>query len=496
MINKKQAVAIWVFGGAVALLLLVAGYYILGLAAIGGLVVFGLQSKDKSANSGRSVPARNKTQFEPSLIESSNTGLTDMTPHMFAAAHVKLMFANEPPFNMWRPDPGVIPENADAVCELYSRAFQLKILLDLIVRKFGEPISKLVEASFRTLLDESMYKDSAKWFGTAFDKIDEARSLGPVLYDDIPLDADSRLDARVADQILNIFDEKDRQKMRLPLANCLSNARPAAEALFPDLVAKTEFAPSSIVSVKRRDFYAGKTCRWSRYPGSFERHLQRREANPMFSKEVRDPTSEDIKAAREKDAADFEAAEKATREWMDGVRNLVEPPGGGQVNIGEISPYHKSSADVMTICAQAGGKAETYWHQVDSIDKTILAEIIKAMEKSSPEDAAGFRTADAVWLAMRNVLALPFSAQCARKDGPIESTEIAAALLCESVHTVREMVDITRAEIPEDMKAWYRNEIEGWYRQALVLADRAKDAKFDIPAVDEKLAILSSAVQA
>lgn len=496
MINKRQAVAIWVFGVAVALLLLLAGYYILGLAVIGGLVVFGLQSKDKSANSGRSIPARNKTQVESSLIESSNTGLTDMTPHMFASAHVKLMFANDPPFNMWRPDPGVIPENADAVCELYSRAFQLKILLDLIIRKFGEPIAMLVEASFRTLLDESMYKDPAKWFGTAFDKIDEARSLGPVPYEDIPLDEGLRLDVRVADQILNIFDEKDRQKMRLPLANCLSNARLAAEALFPDLVAKTEFAPSSIVSVERRDFYAGKTCRWSRYPGSFERHLQRREGNPIFPEGTRNPANEEIKAAREKDAVDFKTAEDTALEWLKGVAELVGPAGSEKVMVREMSDYHKASSDVMAACAEAGGRAEVYLNKVRSVDETIAVETVNAIEKSSPEDAEILRGADAVWVAMRAVLTQPFAAQYSRKDGPIKSTEVVAALLCESVQTVQEIVDFTNDVLPEDMKAWYRKEIMDWYPQALVLADRAKRAKFDLPAIERKLAILGSVGQA
>jgi hypothetical protein len=410
-----------------------------------------------------------------------------MTPHMFAALMVERMFADRPPFNGWRPDPGVIPEDAHAVCELYSRAFQLKILLDLIVRKFGEPIAMLVEASFRTVLDESMYKDPAKWFGTAFDMIDEGRSLGPVPYGDIPLDEDLRLDARVADQILTAFAEQDRPRMRIPLANCLSNARVSAEASFPGLVANMDFAPSSVALVKRRDFYAGRTSRWSQLPGSFERHLQRREGNPMFAEEVRNPSHEEIKTAREKDAADFKIAEEAVREWIKGVKDLVEPPGGGKATVADLAPYHKSSVDVMTVCAQAGDKAETYRHQVKSIDETIAAEIIKAIEKSSPEDAARLQEADADWLAMSAVATHPFFAQCGRKDGPIASDEVAAALLCESVQTVQEMVDITKTLVPK--------EIEAWYQQAVVLADRAKNAKFDIPAIEQKLAILASVVQ-
>jgi hypothetical protein len=488
MINKRQTIAIWIFGAAIALVLFLARYYIPALAVIGGLVFFGLRTKNKSLNVEHSNHTPQETPIELSPTESSNTGPRDMTPHMFAALIVERMFANRPPFNSWRPDPGIVPENADAVCELYAHAYQLKILLDLIIRKFGEPIAMLVEASFRAVTDESMYNDPAKFFGTAFKKIDEGRSLGPVPYEDIPLAEDLRLDARVADQILTIFPDEDRPRMRIPLANCLSNARGSAESSFPGFVADMDFAPSSIALVERRDFYAGRTNRWSQIPGSFERHLQRREGNPIFREELRNPTNEEIETAREKDAADFKAAEKATREWIEGVRNLAEPSGGGQVKIADIAPYHKSSDDVMTVCAQAGGKAETYRHQVESIDKTIAAQIIKGMAKSSPEDAERLRAADADWVAMRAISTHPFFAQCGRKDGPIRDDEVAPALLCESIQTVQEMVAITKAMMPK--------RIEALCQQAIVLAERAKEAKFDIPAIHEKLPILSSAVQA
>lgn len=482
MTNKRQAIGIWIFGAAIALVLLLAGYYIPGLAVVGGLVVFGLRTKNMSANVEHSKPTPQETPVESSPTESSNTGLRDITPHVFAALIVERMFANQPPFKGWRPDPGVIPQDADAVCELYARAFQLKILLNLIVRKFGEPIAKLVEASFRTILDESLYKAPEKLFGAAFDKIDEGLSLGPVPYEDIPLDEDLRLDVRVADQIMTMYTEEDRPRIRIPLANCLSNARASAEAGFPGLVADMDFAPTSIALVERRDFYAGRTNRWSLQPGSFERHLQRREGNPMFREEARNPSNEEIKAAREKDEADFKTAEEATHEWVKGVNDLVGPEGGGKATVGELAPYHKSSADVMRTCAQAGGEAETLRDQVKSIDETIAAEIIDAMEKSSHEDAAALRGPDARWIALRNIGTHPFFAQCGRKDGPIGSDEIAAALLCESTQTVQEMVQIAKAGLPEELQAWCQ--------EAVVLAERARDVKFEIPAIEQKLSIL------
>src|SRR5208337_1412146 len=90
------------------------------------------------------------------------------TPHMFAAAMLDLRRAHDPPFDRWHPDPGVIPEDAEAVCELSAHALQLRVLLDLVTRKFGEQISKMVETSFLTLLDGS-FESSHAFFGKAFE---------------------------------------------------------------------------------------------------------------------------------------------------------------------------------------------------------------------------------------------------------------------------------------------------------------------------------------
>jgi len=479
MTNERQTMAIWIFGAATALAVLLAGYYIPALAVIGGLFVFGLRTKNRSANVEHSEPTPQKTPVKSSSTESSNTGLRHMTPHMFAVAMLDLRRAHDPPFDRWRPDPGVIPEDADGVCELNAHALQLRVLLDLVTRKFGEQISKMIETSFLTLLDGS-FESSHGFFGKAFEKIIAGRNLGPVSYEDVPLDEELRLDVRVADQLLTILEEKERTRLRIPLANCITLARISGDQLFSGLVASLNFTPESIVDVKRRDFYAGRTNRWSQHPGSFERHLQRREANPMFPEEVRNPTSEEIKAVREKDEADLKTAKEAALEWVGGVRSLGDKTTG---TLAELASYHKSSADVMKTCAQAGGKAETFGDQVKSIDETLAAEIIKAIETTS-EDAAAFRQADADWLAMRAISTHPFFAQCGRKDGPIGSDEVTAALLCESTQTVQEMVHLAKALLPEELKTWGQ--------EAVVLAERAKDSKFDIPAIEEKLAILGS----
>jgi len=258
-----------------------------------------------------------------------------------------------------------------------------------------------------------------------------------------------------------------------------------AEASFPKLVAGLEFAPASICHVERRDFYAGRTNRWSQHPGCFERHLQRREGNPIFAEEFQNPCDAEIRAARQKDEADVKIAMDAVHEWTAVVRSWGDK---ATVTLGEMAPLHKSSADVMSACARAGGEAEALRDQVKSLDETLAAQIINAMEKVSPEHAAALRKAHSDWLSLRALQTHTFFAQCGRKDGPIGSDEIAPALLCESTQTVQEMVQITKACLPEELKAWCQ--------QAVVLSERARDIKFDVPAIEQKLAILASAFHA
>jgi hypothetical protein len=66
----------------------------------------------------------------------------------------------------------------------------------------------------------------------------------------------------------------------------------------------------------------------------------------------------------------------------------------------------------------------------------------------------------------------------------LNEDEHVAVLLCESVQSVNEIVAIVRVADMTDAK--------GWFQKARVLADRAKRAGFDIPAVEEKLSALKS----
>jgi len=198
----------------------------------------------------------------------------------------------------------------------------------------------------------------------------------------------------------------------------------------------------------------------------------------MFPEALREPSDEDIQAARAKDQTDFKVAEQAATNWMKEVEALLQ----NGATIGTIAPYHKSASDVMRLCAMAGEPGESYRLKVKHIDSSIAAEIIRAMEKTSPSDAAKLRESDKSWMALGTIGSHPLFAQLARKDGPIGENERLPTILCESVETVSEIVEIVSATQMQDAKSWYR--------QALDLTQHTNDARFSIPAIEEKLALL------
>jgi hypothetical protein len=79
----------------------------------------------------------------------------------------------------------------------------------------------------------------------------------------------------------------------------------------------------------------------------------------------------------------------------------------------------------MQLCAIAGEPAKGLRLKVERVDNSIAEEIIKGIEKSSPDDAAKLRESDKTWMALGNISSHLFFAQLARKGGPIGEDELA-----------------------------------------------------------------------
>lgn len=67
--NKKQALAVWVFGLLIALGLVVSESYILALVVSGGLVVFGLRSKETARGREATASPNQSTDSEAARLQ-------------------------------------------------------------------------------------------------------------------------------------------------------------------------------------------------------------------------------------------------------------------------------------------------------------------------------------------------------------------------------------------------------------------------------------------
>jgi len=485
--NRKQEVAAWIFGLLIALGLLVADKGIWSLVVLAGLTILSLRDRQKKKK--KSITAET-TPREEKATSKSEQALKHLTPHMLATAMIQRIAEGGMPFKEWRKADTQIPSKAESLIELACQFYQLRILLDLIERKFGSPIAKLVESSFVSLTE--FEPTGPKFFSMVSAAIVEARVLGPAQDIAESLKALGRpdelinkmaLDAQVAEQILGCVadTEENRAELRVPFAQCVSFARASAEAVFPDIVAKMDFDPASIALVRRETAYNGITSRWSDLPGCFERHLQRKEGNLLFSAAERQPSDDALEEARARDDDDVEklkAEVSAVGETLAGYLNQEGIPGGILADLlhYKIQPLIVRSAAIGELASAQSGTLQE-----------LNEELMKSIVASHKELAEGI---DAILKGQRD-LSNPFLAQASREDTPIASEDFILALLCENTDTVQQIIE-TFSRGDTAAEAQVRGDIQAICNEAIDRATEAARQGFELPAAEEKLALLAA----
>jgi hypothetical protein len=367
---------------------------------------------------------------------------------------------------MWRTPDIEIPQEAEAVFAIACEYYELRIFLDLLKQRFGSGISKLVEASFVSIVDDV---DGLAMFSRVTAAIVRARRLGPAT--EGPEDPKLRLDVQVADQILSLFDEQ-RQALRFPLAQSLGQARISAQLFFPGLIAKTDFDPLSVALVTRETEYKGTTNRWNETPGCFERHLQRKEGNLLFPASERQPTEEAIHEARAKDESDLERLQKdvtAALEITDRLRGKQKIPSGVLLDF-----LQKELDPLMLRTAETGKPARRFFKVLENIRDISF----KAFEGQRDDVKSEIESLKDGMQWQFNL----FLAQVWRTDTPITTEERTAALLCESTDTITGAVEIFQQHNPKTIGILYHGSV--------ALLEGAAQHGFEIPGAEEKLALL------
>lgn len=465
--NRKQEIAAWFFGLLIALGLLVTDNGIWALVVLGGLAILSLRDRQKKRQRQRTtvqaVPP--KASAEPGEVPSAVT-LKNVTPHLLAVAMLQVVHDRA---NMWRTPDIEIPPKADAAVAIACECYELRILLDLLNQRFGSGISKLVEASFASIMDDV---DGLSMFSRVNAAIVRAYCLGPAPQG--PKDPNLRLDLQVADQILSLFGESDeeRQAVRFPLAQSLSCARISSQHFFPGLIANTDFDPLSVAMVTRETEYKGTTNRWKDVPGCFERHLQRKEGNCLFPVSERQPIDEAIHKARDKDDADIDKLQLD----MTAALQIMERFGAQEtVPSGVLLDFLQKELDpLMRRTAEIGEPARRFFKALEHV-RDASFKSLEGQRDDVKSDIALLRD------ALQGQFNL-FLAQIWRTDTPITAAEITPALLCESTDTVAAVSEFLRRHNPEFVQLLYEGSVT-------LLKDSARQG-FELQGADEKLSLL------
>lgn len=168
-----------------------------------------------------------------------------------------------------------------------------------------------------------------------------------------------------------------------------------------------------------------KKQKWSKVPGCFERHLQRRSGSALFPLERRKTSIEEIAQARRKDEVDQER-------FLQAVRNL----GARLENSEDTTPFStlRDSSTLEKIqalleeAASIGGNIQNAIHHLQTTEEKVM----QYLSKSMPEGKGLFEEAKSLSVLART----PFMAQLKRKDTPILPGEEVPTLLSEDFATI------------------------------------------------------------
>ena len=163
---------------------------------------------------------------------------------------------------------------------------------------------------------------------------------------------------------------------------------------------------------------------FSEYPGAWERHLKRKQDNPLFGSPQIDPR--DIQAAQERDALEL-------ARFREQFHQLVEQAAGLDANA-EADVVLKLKEQLDRAYEQCAGMAGDQSQTRDML-KRLLAVIMQAMWQGIGQDVQAhskLQTETQAREAHFELLEFPLVADLLRPESPIDEDELVATLLSES----------------------------------------------------------------
>jgi hypothetical protein len=174
---------------------------------------------------------------------------------------------------------------------------------------------------------------------------------------------------------------------------------------------------------------------WNDSPGCFERHLQRREGNPLFPPERRIVTRKELEEAREKDRVEQQQFREKVNKFITGLTTAQK----------SVSP-DKASSDLRELqglleeAASIGGAIGQLVEMLERAEERLT----QALNEAVPDGADLLRRTQSLSQMQR----LPYMAQASRKNSPILEVDKIPALLSEDLVTISLQGFVSRSFAP------------------------------------------------
>jgi hypothetical protein len=112
-----------------------------------------------------------------------------------------------------------------------------------------------------------------------------------------------------------------------------------------------------------------KKQKWSKIPGCFERHLQRRDGNALFPPERRKVSMEEITQARKKDEIDQERFIETIRKLGNELENSEDT---SPLSIVPDSSSLEKIQALLEEAASIGGNIQNAIHRLETTEENII----------------------------------------------------------------------------------------------------------------------------
>jgi hypothetical protein len=367
-------------------------------------------------------------------------------PDSAAYEGVRLVIrGRSPSMDYWREYSPELPRDVVPYLERCVWAYQLQILCDEVSRRFGPVLGDSVKGNalnYFSIVPCSV--NGEELFG--------AVTRGRAMYRPgaIPQFADTPNAERslvIANAFFEISDipEEGKTGIWVAFAKCLGVGGYAAEKEFASFLDGVSISQTPALI-------------WSRAPGCFERHLQRRFANPLFDANRREVSRAEMQEARVHDLKDVFAITMGYRDLLPQLISAEE------TTFDELANRSFRCDALKEKMAQAGGD----WAKEKEVLDIASKEIRKLISTAATNPRLDELSQDIG--ALNAIKQIPFGAQATRDETPIQKSEVISALLTEDLETIR-AASTVYAAFGLDFRAEAQSIIDRALREGLPQAD-------------------------